>query len=155
MPALSLTGQPDGGAATRGVLGAYLTVLAVLVFATLLLIGTEAETDAGQAVARFAALIEGGVASVLALLKIDTVDPSEVAVRYIPLTVLALNGLFVLRMAARAMHLNRRAVRLRWKKASGSALGDSQSWTLQLRGPRFAPGPTPAEVFYTITKLWN
>lgn len=152
-PALSLTGQPDG-AVPRGVLGVYGGVLAGLVLGVLLLAGTEADSDASLALARLAALIEAGAASLLGLLRIDGIDPAQVAVRYVPLTVLALNGLFVLRMGLQAVHLQRRAVRLRWKKTSGSTLKDNQSWTLQLRGPRFPPGPSQAEVAFTLTRLW-
>lgn len=154
LPALTLTSQPDTGA-IKGQIGAYFQVLAILVLGALLLVGTQAEGVAGDMLVRLAAVLEQGVDQVLTRLGIEGVDASIITLRYLPLTLLGLNALFVLRLLVRGLHLKRSAVRLRWKKRSGSALMDTRHWTLQLRGPSYPPGPAPAEVYYTITKLWN
>ncbi|MDD9716292.1 hypothetical protein PVW48_06025 [Dinoroseobacter sp. PD6] len=152
-PALSLTSQPSAeGVGTS--LALFLGIILGLFLLGLLLIGTQAEGAAQDALIRAAAQLEQGVGSLMTSLRITGVEASEVVTVYLPLAVLGLAGLYLLRQLNRLRHLKSRAVSLRWKKAGGSALMDDRTWTLQLRGPPLPPGPEEAKVYYTITKLW-
>lgn len=153
-PSLAVSAQPDAGT-TWNMLGAYLAVVLILVLGAALLAGTPAENEIEAGLGSFGDWLVTYVGKLLSGLGLTNIDPSKFTHLYLPLAILVVNVLYAMRLFIRAVHLRRRAVCLRWKKTGGSVFAGDRQWTLQLRGPTFAPGPQDSNVYYSITKLWN
>ncbi|MEM9551684.1 MAG: hypothetical protein AAGA05_10940 [Pseudomonadota bacterium] len=153
-PALNVMQRPNPGG-TWTALGSYIALVIILVLGALLLVGTPSESAVETGLGQFGDWLNALMEKLFAALGITGVDPSKVTHLYLPLAILIINALYALRLLNQGLFRNRKSIRLRWKKTSGSALRDNRSWTLQMRGPAFGPDAEDPDIHYSITKIWN